>query len=615
MIELTQTSVASAEHGSADAAARRLAGLGLGLLVLAAWMLEHPYRGLVHDSTTYSLVALARIHPDSLGGDLFLRYGSQDQYTIFTPVYAGAVRLLGLEPAAAVLTLLVQIAFFAAAGCLARRLMPTRQAFLAVGLLVALSCTYGADRIFSATEEFLTPRMLSEAFVLLGLLAALSDRFWVATACIVCAAVLHPIMAAAGIFLLFCLYLGARNPRLAVICVVAATVGIILVSFTISVAPLARFDPAWQHVLDDRFRFLFPSRWLSQDWGRLSVPCSVLVIGWVTHSEPLVRKICTAALITAVAGLVLTLLLSDTLHIQIATQMQMWRWAWLSNVLAVLMLPVIVAPKWAAGGAHRASCLLLAAAWICIEEPFALAVSTLATGCAWGASRVKARETQRMILLGSVGVLVITLLMFVGSVATEPGAWADGSRFVIAALLVLGWWAGERVNPRYAVGLVLLSAGACAAAAPSAYQTWTYTQYPANERAAFASWRARIPPQASVLWPDVPMGAWYLLGRSDYWSVNQGVGSVFNRATALEALRRERVAGPLLAPGQQADHNSHASGTALTRVGLQMSCRSSDLEYVATWIDLGPTPFPAIAPVQGHPERLMRLYSCVDLRD
>jgi hypothetical protein len=50
-----------------------------------AWALSHGYRGLFHDAGLYTLQALARLTATSLGHDLFLRFGSQDRYTIFSP--------------------------------------------------------------------------------------------------------------------------------------------------------------------------------------------------------------------------------------------------------------------------------------------------------------------------------------------------------------------------------------------------------------------------------------------------------------------------------------------------------------------------------------------------
>ena len=74
--------------------------LALASLSIAFWILIHPYRGLEHDSVLYTVLALARLHPAALGHDLFVRYGAQDHYTIFSPMFAAAIllALIGFQP-------------------------------------------------------------------------------------------------------------------------------------------------------------------------------------------------------------------------------------------------------------------------------------------------------------------------------------------------------------------------------------------------------------------------------------------------------------------------------------------------------------------------------------
>lgn len=90
------------------------------LLCGIIWALSHVYQGLFHDANLYTLQALGWLGPDSLSHDVFLRLGSQDRYTIFSPIFAFAIQLLGPEWAAASLTLASQIAFFVGAWIVAR---------------------------------------------------------------------------------------------------------------------------------------------------------------------------------------------------------------------------------------------------------------------------------------------------------------------------------------------------------------------------------------------------------------------------------------------------------------------------------------------------------------
>src|SRR3712207_278956 len=87
--------------GSATDALRRLAGRpGTFFLVLLALnALCRPYANIDHDTRLYSVQVLNQLNPDAYADDLFFRYGSQDQFSLFSPLMAPLVRLLGLEGA------------------------------------------------------------------------------------------------------------------------------------------------------------------------------------------------------------------------------------------------------------------------------------------------------------------------------------------------------------------------------------------------------------------------------------------------------------------------------------------------------------------------------------
>src|ERR1700721_2573938 len=74
----------------------------LALMLVTLWLLMHGYHGLTGDGQIYAFQAFARIHPQ-LTTDLYLQNTSQDQFTIFSPVYAWIIGNLGLESAAQLL--------------------------------------------------------------------------------------------------------------------------------------------------------------------------------------------------------------------------------------------------------------------------------------------------------------------------------------------------------------------------------------------------------------------------------------------------------------------------------------------------------------------------------
>src|ERR1700719_3337050 len=132
----------------------KIAALAFASLSVALWFLLHGYHGLTGDAQIYAFQALARIHP-YLANDLYLQNTSQDQFTIFSPVYAWFIEHLGLERAARWLTLLFTGWFLAAAWSAARVLTNRNGAWLAVIFLLIVDGSYGGASVFRFSEEFL----------------------------------------------------------------------------------------------------------------------------------------------------------------------------------------------------------------------------------------------------------------------------------------------------------------------------------------------------------------------------------------------------------------------------------------------------------------------------
>src|SRR5262245_9578944 len=65
-------------------------------LLLALNALARPYAGLVHDAQLYGLQVLNQLEPERYGDDLFLRFGSQDQYSLFSRALAPVVAFVGV---------------------------------------------------------------------------------------------------------------------------------------------------------------------------------------------------------------------------------------------------------------------------------------------------------------------------------------------------------------------------------------------------------------------------------------------------------------------------------------------------------------------------------------
>ena len=590
------------------------------LLCVLTWALSHPYRGLIHDAGLYTLQAMSHLHPGTLAGDVFLRFGSQDAFTIFSPLYAGFIQVFGVEPAAALLTLCAQLAVFASAWFLARSVSNARLALLGVCVLVAIPAYYGADRVFTCIEAFLTPRMMAEALVLAGLACLVRERRMLAIGLTVLAALLHPIIAIAGCAALLCAMVAIPYPRTASLLAVAGLGLAAVVSGGI--------DPAWLALIRERSPYLFLGNWHLEDWAPCAVTLSTLIAGQAACVEVPARKLCRVVLITALGGLALTAIACDGLHLLLLTQLQPWRCLWLATAVAALMLPLIVVRSWRAGLPGRANVLLLLAAWLFASNEFALEVLVLlALAGAVGARVAPAhmRWVYRgawLLLTVAIAWRVATNLEFSDAYYLEPGVplWIrrtmsfvrDGS--IPAALgAALVWLAA--LQPSRGRGVVFAGAAAAAMLAllylsPWTWRAWSYQEFSPRATTQYAPLRAVLPVHAEVFVPEGPLSAWLLLDRPSYLSVTQTSGLVFSRVASFEFQRRAMVLDAALP--SPVFMGWYSGGTALnpSLAQLQQLCEIGAGFYLVTSADLG---MPALATVQRDSRAaraVTRLYRC-----
>jgi hypothetical protein len=157
MTQQNAVSLAYAPAVSPISTSSRLRLFVLLLLWIATWSLSHGYDGIRHDGRLYTLQALAHARPEPLSHDVFLSFGSQDQYSVFSPLYAAVIRLVGIEHAAAILTLISQLALLVGALLLARRVASPTPALLGLSVLVAIPGMYGSFSVFRCLESLSHP--------------------------------------------------------------------------------------------------------------------------------------------------------------------------------------------------------------------------------------------------------------------------------------------------------------------------------------------------------------------------------------------------------------------------------------------------------------------------
>jgi hypothetical protein len=291
--------------------------------------------------------ALQRIHP-SLGADVYLENTSQDQYTIFSPMYAALIGALGLRNAELLLFVICTAWFLAAAWILARKLADEGTSWLAVALLVITGGYYGAYSIFSYSENYLTARSLAEALVVTALACHFLGRRRLSLVVAAGALCIHPLMAFPGLLLLLCVRLPPRVAVAGAVGGVLAVLGLALIA--VASPAIARFltviDSSWLEVVRERSQFLFLRYWTRNDWQSTARPFLSLGVTAMVVADVRIRKLCFASVLVGAAGLAVALIACEIGPVAILLQGQAWRWIWISDFVGVLLLAPTALYAW-----------------------------------------------------------------------------------------------------------------------------------------------------------------------------------------------------------------------------------------------------------------------------
>ena len=312
----------------------------LFVLLLVVNTVTQPYMGITHDTRLYSVQVLNQVEDGSYADDLFFRYGSQDQYSLFSRLAAPLVRLLGLPTAFFLIYLFSKSLLFFGMIRLVQTLVPHRVAgVLALVYGAAVSMNYGGLHVLNVQEAFVTPRIPACALVLIGLDLLLRGRPIASGLMILVALTLHPLMAFGGFLIWAGLLLWTK---LGVKTVVAALLGsCALAGVVLAVEPLGQrcfgtMDDVWRQSILHASPFNFPSEWSRNDWCYLAIQLAVLgiAIGKYRSADAVKPRFLIVLLLVTLAGTAGSML-AERLPYALLLQGQPYRTLW---ILAFLHL-------------------------------------------------------------------------------------------------------------------------------------------------------------------------------------------------------------------------------------------------------------------------------------
>ena len=574
-----------------------LSGAAMAMFYLLAWLLRRTYSGLDDDAHLYAFQAIAQLHPDLGARDLFLAYGSQDQYTFFTPLYAWVISHIGLTLAEWSLTMAFHIWAAIAAWFIARRFTTYEYAWLVVGLVIMIPGLYGSRGVFEYGETFLTARLPAEALVLTGLALFLHGRTLWSFMAMVLATLMHPIIAAPGIGTLLLLSIPAQH-RIRTILIGTAIAVVVLTATATNLLHLPLIDGEWMSVVRERSFFVFVDTWELADWDWAALVLITLTFAAFSFTTSARSLFATVALI-GIAGLALATIAS-AIPVELLLQGQPWRSMWLATYIAVISAVPTLLHCWRTGIVARYSCLTLFAAWVfpttwafpgIVAAPLAL--------CALALYLLRDRIPSAyiryvrwfgmsvVILAAATAVLSVTALLQLHFTTNRESFAVERTRDLLALAFpgILAAWILWLVTIRSRLILAiapLVVATIAVGTGARIYKPWSATAYEAAY-ASFAPWRAAIDHQRNVFWPGNPVGTWFLLESPSYLSTSQTAGVVFARETALEAKRRATVLTPFA--GHPLFGISSGKRDAVTQLSpevLRQICADPVLGYVVT---------------------------------
>lgn len=301
-----------------------------GLIVL--WIATRPYVGIVDDAQLYTFQAMAKLAPTKFSDDLFLKYGSQDKFTIYGYVLAFVISLIGIVKANFLMTVLGGALWLMAMAFLSCTLFPAfSYRVAAMWSVVILPSCYGATNLYA--QQYQNPRLYCEAIVIISIAFALRRMWLRATVSLAVGLVVHPIIILYGFGTVF--LLAAKEKRQLWL---FPPLGIILLG-----------GLAWFHFEPfSRIGYTMPPDWwrtvVSTDWAdfltRWSLPNYILIlmqvnIGLLIYwlGPEIERRLLEALSIVVIVSLVTSVVGADWLHDLLIVNTQFYRATFLSSTL------------------------------------------------------------------------------------------------------------------------------------------------------------------------------------------------------------------------------------------------------------------------------------------
>jgi hypothetical protein len=530
--------------------------VALLMLAVALWGITHPYVGMIeHDGRVYSLLVWHWLSPEAYARDPFFLFGSQDRYSLFTPVYGTLASMIGLPNAALLVTAVGGGLWISASALIARGLLDNHrlQAFVVLCCAVwALNYSPNSGT-FHLNEAFPTARIIAFPLGAMALGLAMHHRFRMALAFAVTSSAMHPLL---GIWPLVLVVMQRLPDRLVLSAALLAAVLLVVLNL-LGLGALQRMDPAWESIIRNSSLDVFVGPMGHARINETLAWLSLLLWAGRLAAESVRRWYQLGAAIGA-SGFLLAQVTSYFYPAILIVQLQSWRAMWVVVFLGTFALAQVLDAAWRAPYriwvAIGGLLLLIAGEWCgyILFASCALFHPALRAQAAGIGDRIRSSVGRLApLLLG--GLLLAVLPGYAQDLAILGSGLASDfqTNFPFLDGLLLAGGSG--------VGLllwaVLLTAGLPSRlllTGSAALMLFTILHWD-QRREEYRDWESMRPapyvtspqgpirPGDVVLWPgNMPQRVWHELGTANYGSSDQVIGGVFSREKTFELLRRRQ---------------------------------------------------------------------------
>jgi hypothetical protein len=533
----------------------------IACLGLAMWLLNHAYVGIdIHDAKLYAVLAAHWMEQTAYAKDPFFLFGSQDDFSIFSPIYGTLIRWLGLDIAAQLVVIAGAILLVIATTSISVKLFSSKWAkLLALMLCAAAAFAYSPGNLlsFRINEEFATARSIAVPLGLAAIALCLHLRYRAGVITAICATLAHPLM---GIWPLLAIISVKLRDR-TLLLLIAAGIAIVACLAWLGMPAMQPLDAEWDRLMRP-LSVVYVETWPTIRLGSFLFWIALLLLAG-HHGHPSHRRWYHIVALLGTAGLLSAQFASYFYPIKLVLQVQPWRAMWLAIFFALF-----AAVELFEGATHRGKTAVL---WFILGALVIYLTHDLA-GYILFAYLLTMRSAAVRKITGNISHhrwasnrnLVVAQIVL--AAIALPSYSLDLQQLANALPLSMGFLPPELSGAFLAGGLgpgFLLIA---LSAAPWLGRKWLALPLAALLVFALFSWDQRSPAMRTwesnllkrgtqndmaqhirrgdvVYWHEnAPMRTWFELGTASYASGIQPAGSIFSREKTFELKRRlERI--------------------------------------------------------------------------